>query len=248
MFSQSQPSPIIGTGSIAPKDNFLSALSIKTEKSCSWIINFGASDHTTENATLFHIYNPYSEKYEVRIADGSLSIVVGINSIVISKNLTLRSVLLFLNPTCNFLSINKITRDLNCITMFFPTYCEFQELDSGMTIDNVKECVGLYILRVDDSLEERTQNASCVSTPALVSQFNRDSILVVGSNNDGAIMLWHYRLGHPSFLYSEKLFPSLYNDKNLKFFSVRIVNFPNMFEILIQISHTSVSSHLSHSQ
>ena len=44
-------------------------------------------------------------------------------------------------------------------------------------IVNAKECVRLYILKIDDSLEEQTQNASCVFTPTLVNQSNRDFYL-----------------------------------------------------------------------
>lgn len=85
-------------------------------------------------------------------------------------------------------------------------------------IGNAKEFVGLYILKIDDFFEEQTQNESCISILALVSQSNRDSISVVSSNNDYTIMLWHYRFGHLDFLYLEKLFSLLFNNKNLKFF------------------------------
>ncbi|RVW84717.1 hypothetical protein CK203_046678 [Vitis vinifera] len=51
------------------------------------------------------------------------------------------------------------------------------ELDSEKMIVNAKECVRLYILKIDDSLEEQTQNASCVFTPTLVNQSNRDFYL-----------------------------------------------------------------------
>ena len=103
--------------------------------------------------------------------------VAGTGSIVIWKNLTLKYVLLVPNLTCKLLSISKITKDLNYVTKSFPTYCEFQELDSEKMIVNAKECVRLYILKIDDSLEEQTQNASCVFTPTLVNQSNRDFYL-----------------------------------------------------------------------
>ena len=94
----------------------------------------------TGDASLFQTYNPCSENFKVRIADGSLSIVTGTGSIVISKNLILRNLLLLVpNLSCNLLSISKIRRDLK----FFSTHCEFQDLDSGRMIGDAKECVDM---------------------------------------------------------------------------------------------------------
>ena len=39
-------------------------------------------------------------------------------------------------------------------------------------------------------------------------------------------MLWHYRLGHPNFLYLEKLFPHLFN-KNSKVFQCEVCQLSN---------------------
>ncbi|KAI0494964.1 hypothetical protein KFK09_025110 [Dendrobium nobile] len=37
-------------------------------------------------------------------------------------------------------------------------------------------------------------------------------------NQDKDIIMWHYRLGHPKFMYIEKLFPHLFINKNLSLF------------------------------
>ena len=47
----------------------------------------------------------------------------------------------------------------------------------------------------------------------------------VKTNNDSAILLWHYRLGHPNFMYLEKLFPSLFKNKMPKKFQCDICQF-----------------------
>ena len=73
----------------------------------------------TGDDTLFHTYTPSQESLTVRIADGSLFKVAGTGSIVISKDLTLDSVLHVPNLNCNLLSISKLTYDLNCVTKFF---------------------------------------------------------------------------------------------------------------------------------
>ena len=53
-------------------------------------------------ATIFQNYTPYSRNYTIRIGDGT-------SFVVISKDLTLDSVLLVLNLDCNLLSISKLT-------------------------------------------------------------------------------------------------------------------------------------------
>ena len=96
----------------------------------------------------------------------------------------------------NLLSISKLTKDLNCITKFSPTMCEFQVLNLGRMIGN-EICASLYLLRVNIP-KRQTQNVSYV-----VSNSSR--------NKDDAMMLWHYRLRHPNFLYLKKMLPFLFN-------------------------------------
>ena len=60
-----------------------------------WIIDSRASDHMTGDATIFQNYTPYFGDCTIHIADGFLSKVDGICSIVISKDLNLGSILLF---------------------------------------------------------------------------------------------------------------------------------------------------------
>ena len=110
---------------VAQKGNFSIALSSQKEKKNQWIINSEASDHMTGNADLFHNYSLYSENFRVCIADGFMSKVAGIGSICLTKDLILKSVLLVPNLTRNLLSISKLSRDLNCVTNFYSTHCEF---------------------------------------------------------------------------------------------------------------------------
>ena len=77
------------------------------------------------DATLFHDYNPCQENLTVKIAYGSLSKVVGIGSIVISKDLTLNSVLYVPNLGCNLLLVSKLTYEHNCVAKFSSNLCEF---------------------------------------------------------------------------------------------------------------------------
>jgi hypothetical protein len=47
-------------------------------------------------------------------------------------------------------------------------------------------------------------------------------------------MLWHLRLGHPSFKYLKALFRKLFERKDISSFSVRFANLLNIIEILFQ--------------
>jgi len=98
----------------------------------------------TSDASLFQECYPCLKDYKVRIADGSLSLVIGIGKVVISNTLTLQSVLLVPKLTCNLLSVSKLTKDSKCIAKFSPTTCLFQDLDSGKMISNAKEDQGVY--------------------------------------------------------------------------------------------------------
>ena len=79
----------------------------------------------------------------------------------------------------------------------------------GRKIGSVEMCFGLYLLKRANS-----PKASCSSftSQSSLSCFNKDS----------DVMLWHYRLGHPNFMYLEKLFPSLFINKSPKLFNCEI--------------------------
>ncbi|RVW80145.1 hypothetical protein CK203_054111 [Vitis vinifera] len=143
----SSSNQVIGSGTLAHKGNFLSAFTVGKKRKKPWIVDSRASDHMTGDATIFDTYSSCPNNLTVRIADGSLSKVAGTGSVVLSRDITLNSVLLVPNLDCNLLSISKLTKEKRCITNFSSTHCEFQDLDSGKTIGNAEECSGLYILK-----------------------------------------------------------------------------------------------------
>ena len=98
---------------------------------------------------------------------------------------------------------------------FFPNLCVFQELDSARKIGSVELSDGLYLLKDDSPLRRQAQNAICMP---VISQSDLNSF-------DNKVMLWHYRLGHPNFMYLEKLFPSLFINKKSKFFNCEIYQY-----------------------
>ncbi|XP_022890732.1 uncharacterized protein LOC111405878 [Olea europaea var. sylvestris] len=133
----SQPS-INANCNIAQKDSFSTALITKTSVNDLWIIDSGASDHMTGNYELFSDYISCSGSLKIRIADSSLSSIIGIGTIVVSPLITLKSVLHVPNLSCHLISIIKLTKDLSCEVNFSPYMCKFQDLYSGKMIGIAK--------------------------------------------------------------------------------------------------------------
>ncbi|RVW20625.1 Retrovirus-related Pol polyprotein from transposon TNT 1-94 [Vitis vinifera] len=194
----SSSNQVIGSGTLAHKGNFLSAFTAGKKRKKPWIEDSGASDHMTGDATIFDTYSSCPNNLTVRIANGSLSKVAGTGSVVLSRDLTLNSVLLVPNLDCNLLSISKLIKEKRCITNFSSTHCEFQDLDSGKTIGNAEECSGLYILKERHDPQEQPQMtvgeflaqegivhlSSCVDTPqqnGIVERKNRHLLEVARS-------------------------------------------------------------------
>ena len=100
-------------------------------------------------------------------------------------SITLNPVLHVPNLSCNLLSISQLTKRSNCSTKFLPSHCVFQDLSSRKTIGSAKERGGLYYFDETDLLGLR---------PPIVCNF-------ASYPKDSELLLWHKRMGHPSFQY-----------------------------------------------
>ncbi|KAL5850211.1 hypothetical protein ACOSQ4_008224 [Xanthoceras sorbifolium] len=212
---QSQQQPVIGTGSVAQKGAFLTALNASKGLPKPWIVDSGASDHMTGDRELFYNFVPNHSNFNVKIVDGSLSKVEGTGSITISPNLTLHHVLLVPSLDCSLLSVSKLTNDLKCVAKFSVNQCVFQDSDSGRMIGNADLHSGLYLLKVESDSSKQFYSASKVCIPS-------SSVKFPSSNKDNDVFLWHYRLGHSNFVYLEKLLPSLFINKNPQLFECEV--------------------------
>ena len=166
-----------------------------------WILDSGASDHMTSLSHFFKNYTPVSGSNKVKVADGSLSSIIGKGSINLSKDLNLKNVLHVPKLSSNLLSVHKLCKDSNCHADFYSSHCSIQELGSERRIGSAKQINGLYYLDVPNSKNGMAHGLSGVTSPGVDS-----------------IMLWHYRLGHPSFPYLQKLFPSLFSGLKMSTF------------------------------
>ncbi|BFG42330.1 hypothetical protein CerSpe_286040 [Prunus speciosa] len=157
--------------------------------STTWIIDTGATDHMTFDSTVFSTLSPKSHYPYITSANGAPSNVAGEGTISLSPKLSLPHTLLVPSIKCNLLSVGKFLDSHNCYATFYPSHCKFQDLTTHETIGHGKWRGGLYILTVS-------------SPPRAVH--------VQNSRAQQQIWLWHRRLGHPSFGYLQRLFPSLF--------------------------------------
>ena len=139
-----------------------------------------------------------SRKSKVRIADGNFLHIAGKGLIKISEGIDLKSVLHVPKLTCNLLSVSKLSRDSNCCVIFYDSHCLFQDQKSGKTIGNARMINELYYFKDKTSDNKIAQGLSSISSVSVHDQ----------------IMVWHYRLGHPSFSYLKYLFPTLFKGVN----------------------------------
>ncbi|CAJ2666494.1 unnamed protein product [Trifolium pratense] len=88
------------------------------------------------------------------------------------------------------------------------------DLNSGKMIGSAEESGGLYYFDIGSTSQLPSETIS--------SCFESFSVL---NNHDDNIMLWHLRLGHPSFPYLKHLFPKLFRNKDISLFKCEACEF-----------------------
>ena len=74
------------------------------------LLNSGASDHMAGDITTFDKYSLYNDGATVWIADGSFSVVAGIGSVIISRDIRLDSILFVLIWIITFYPLVRLPR------------------------------------------------------------------------------------------------------------------------------------------
>ncbi|RVW75295.1 Retrovirus-related Pol polyprotein from transposon TNT 1-94 [Vitis vinifera] len=197
----------------------------------SWIIDSGATDHMTSKSQLFNTYTPSPSNKKIVVANGSLVIVAGFGDIYITPTLILKNALHVPKLSANLISIQKLTHDLKCYAIFFPSYCVLQEQGSGRRIGRAKEMSGLYHL-------ESSQKTS-----------NNLSLSLLSSSNKDTIWFYHLRLGHPSFRVLKVMFPHLFQGLDISEFHCETCELAKHTRVSFPISNKRSSHpfHLIHS-
>lgn len=140
------------------KGNFFWALSVKTISEKIWIVDSGAFDYMINNFNLFKIFKDIYENLSVNISDGSLSKVKGIWEVVISDNLTLKSVIFIHNPSCNLLFVNKIIEWLISLPIY--VFSGIRNLGWRLAILRI---FGLYLLKINSIVDKSTRGGFHIS-------------------------------------------------------------------------------------
>ncbi|RVW83369.1 Retrovirus-related Pol polyprotein from transposon TNT 1-94 [Vitis vinifera] len=147
---------------------------------------------------------PSSQKI-VSTANGNTTPVIGEGSLTLTDTLNLDSVLVVPSLDYNLLSISQITAALSCIVIFWPEFCVIKDIQTRQTIGCGIKRGKLYYL----DLQSKDSNKLQQSLMADGSE---------GEKKKSEIWLWHRRLGHASFGYLKKLFPSLFAKSDISGF------------------------------
>jgi hypothetical protein len=99
----------------------------------------------------FMKYFPSSKRETIKLVDGSTQHIMGSRIVVCGPNISLSFVLHVPSFPINILSISGITNELNCVSLFFPSGCLFQELGTGRRLGTGRMHDGLYYLDKDIS-------------------------------------------------------------------------------------------------
>ena len=135
----------------------------------------------TGNSNLFTTFKLHPSISTVTLADKSTSSVLGSGTIHPTPLITLTSVPSLPQFSFNLISVNKLTRTLNCSISFFPDHCLIQDLSTKQIIGRGRESGGLYILE--------TEVPKFVACSGVVTLFDL-----------------HCLLGHPSLPLLKKLY------------------------------------------
>lgn len=138
-----------------------------------WVIDSGATEHITcDGNTLESSINPLVET-PVKIPNGDVMPVKNIGNASLPNGLKIERVLHVPDFQCNLLSVSRLTKEYNCVLIFFfPDFYIMQDLASRNLIGVGKQRDGLYNL--EPVKDGRTLLASV------------------------SLETWHKRLGHTS--------------------------------------------------
>lgn len=161
---------------------------ISPEKLRNWVIDSGATDHMTFEKCDISENKPVT-KGGILNANGDIYPVIGTGDIHLSEKMVLKNALVVPSLSTKLISVGKLTEELNCTVLMFPTHCIFQDTLTKETLGHGTRRGGLYYL----------EDLNCGK-----------AFHVRNEKLKNKVWLWHRRLGHPSFGYMRKLLPHLF--------------------------------------
>ena len=170
----------------------------------AWIIDSSVTDHMTFDSRQVSPLRPSLQKI-VSTANGNTTPVIGEGSLTLTDTLNLDSVLVVPSLDYNLLSVSQITTALSCIVIFWLEFCVIKDIQTRQTIGCGIKRGKLYYLDLQSKDSNKLQQA-------LMADGSE------GEKKKSEIWLWHRRLGHASFGYLKKLFPSLFAKSDISGF------------------------------
>lgn len=104
-----------------------------------WIIDSGAIDGITYNSKKYISYTPSPSNRKIIIANGTSTTIVGQGNVHINQYFTLKNVLHVPKLFTYLVSTYKLTKDLNCFVVYYPSHCAFQGMYTKKRIRSAKE-------------------------------------------------------------------------------------------------------------
>ena len=127
-----------------------------------------------------------------------MTTVAGQGDAFLNDYITLKNVHHVPQLCTNLVPIQKLTRYSNCVVMFYPSHCVFQEQGTKRMIGHAREMDGLYHLEESNG-RNRVKSLSPLSFLSESFKSNKDKI-----------WLQRLRLSHPSFNVLKIMFPALF--------------------------------------
>ena len=151
----------------------------------------------THSSQKFSTCSPCRSDKKIAIANGSLTTVAGQGEVHLNKSIVLKKVLHVPKLSTNLVYIHRLTKELNCHVIFYPSHCVFQEQGMGK-IGHARKKDGLYYLELSFG-QNRTEN-----------QVPLSFLSKIPSTTKNKIWLHYCCLGHPSFGVLKIMFPLLF--------------------------------------
>ncbi|XP_014500575.1 uncharacterized protein LOC106761528 [Vigna radiata var. radiata] len=112
----------------------------------SWIIDTGATDHVTHEKKYFITFQKI-KPITVKLPNNSVVTAQYAGTIQFSENFIIFNVLYIPEFSFNLISVQSLTRDLNCVLTFSSKSCQIQDSSTLKMIGHAKVLKGLYYLQ-----------------------------------------------------------------------------------------------------
>ncbi|GJZ50579.1 cysteine-rich receptor-like protein kinase 8 [Tanacetum coccineum] len=163
-----------------------------------WILDTGATDHMTPHSKSILSAKILKNMPEITLPNGQSSVITKTGQVKLNNGIVLKDVLCVPSFKFSLLSIPKLTKDNNCVAIFFPNFCVLQDLTTKKVLGLGKKVAGLYHL-LNVAVESVDAKLSDVLNSHVNSGlFSCSARVYNNSVCPNKFSLWHHRLGHLS--------------------------------------------------